>query len=78
LQRCDIRWEFCAGGGMREVAIVDSNHHPIFLRFFVEFVYRYDNELFLAQQNNGVPLATNMKVVHASSKLIILDLCICI
>jgi hypothetical protein len=61
---------------MREVVIVDSNHHPIFLRFFVEFAYRYDNQLFLAEQNNGVLLASNIKVVNASNKLIILYLCI--
>jgi hypothetical protein len=67
-----LETDFCAGGGMREVAIVDSNHHPIFLRFFFNFAYRYENQLFLAEQNNTVLLASNMKIVHASSKLIIL------
>jgi hypothetical protein len=65
---------FGAGGGMREVAIVHSNHHPIFLRLFVEFAYRYENQLFLAEQNNNVLMASNMNIMHASNKLSILDL----
>jgi hypothetical protein len=69
-----LETDFCAGGGMREVAIVDSNHHPVFLRFFAEFTHRYENQLFLAEQNNSVIMGSNMKIMHASSKLIILDL----
>jgi hypothetical protein len=72
-----LETDFCAGGGMREVAIVDCNHHPVFLRFFVEFAHRYENQFFLAEQNNSVLMASNMKIMHASSKLIILDLGIC-
>jgi hypothetical protein len=30
-----LETDFCSGGGMREVAIVDSNHHFIFLRSFL-------------------------------------------
>jgi hypothetical protein len=78
IRRISGKTDFCAGSSMREVVIVDSNHHPIFLRFFVEFTYRYDNQLFLAEQNNSVLLASNIKVVNASNKLIILYLYLCI
>jgi hypothetical protein len=62
--------DFCAPSGMREIAIVDSGHNTIFLRFFGESAYLLGDQLLSAEQNNAVVVASNMEVVHQSSKLI--------
>ena len=62
--------DFCAPSGMREIAIVDSGHNPIFLRFFGESAYLLGDQLLSAEQNNAVIVASNMEVVHQSSKII--------
>ena len=67
--------DFCAPSGMREIAIVDSGHNTIFMRFFGESAYLLGDQLLSAEQNNAVIVASNMEVVHQSGKLIIIFLC---
>ncbi|XP_051214396.1 uncharacterized protein [Lolium perenne] len=61
--------DFCAPSGMREIAIVDSGHNTIFLRFFGESTYLLGDQLLSAEQNNAVVVASNMEVVHQSKSL---------
>ena len=60
--------DFCAPDGLREVAIIDSNHNVIFLRIYGECARSYGNRLLFAEQDNAILVALNMEVDHTSSK----------
>ena len=61
--------DFCAPSGVREIAVIDTNHNISFIRVFGESAYAYGNTLLLAEQDIAVLVATNLKVDQKSSKL---------
>ncbi|KAM0873844.1 hypothetical protein ACQ4PT_037813 [Festuca glaucescens] len=53
--------------GMREVAVVDSSNHIVFLRIFDELVERHGEQLLIGERHYSFVMATSMEVDKASS-----------
>jgi hypothetical protein len=54
--------------GMREVAVVDSADHIVFLRVIEELALRHREELLFGERHSSYIRATSMEVDQASSK----------
>ena len=54
--------------GMREVAVVDSSNHIVFLRIFDELAQRHEEQLLIGEKHYSFIMATSMEVDQASSK----------
>jgi hypothetical protein len=64
-----VETDFLAPSGVRELAVVDSKYNIIFVRLFGERAYSYGNTLLLAEMNNAVLVAQDLKVDQPSSKI---------
>jgi hypothetical protein len=53
---------------MREVAVVDSTNHIVFLRIFYELAQRHTEHLLIGEKHYSFVMATFMEVDQASSK----------
>jgi hypothetical protein len=53
---------------MREVAVVDSADHIVFLRVIEELALRHREELLFGERHSSYIRATSMEVDQASSK----------
>jgi hypothetical protein len=53
---------------MREVAVVDSTNHVVFLRIFDELAQRHTEQLLIGEKHYSFVMATFMEVDQASSK----------